>query len=241
MLASIEQCGRRALPVRPHRLSRMILTSRRARRGTAGLGILGALFAFVACDRAVSVQQAQSNAASTAAADTSLGTVQSDSGLRFPFVPDPAKTPGDTLEVTAADICVPGYSKKVRNVPIAVKRQVYLSYGIRKHQPGDYEIDHLISLELGGSNSIRNLWPQSYRTSPWNAHVKDALENELHRRVCAGTIDLATAQRIIAQNWVMGYRIYVNPNPPVSVSRARARTHRQYRPRSERQPQAPVP
>ncbi|HEY2895835.1 MAG TPA: hypothetical protein VGJ12_01760 [Gemmatimonadaceae bacterium] len=222
----------------------MILTclhSRIAQRGTAGLGILGALFAFVACDRAVSVQQAQSKAVSTAAADTSLAIVQSDSGLRFPFVPDLAKTPGDTLEVTAADICVPGYSKKVRNVPIAVKRQVYLNYGIRKHKPGDYEIDHLISLELGGSNSIRNLWPQSYRTSPWNAHVKDALENELHRRVCAGTIDLATAQRIIAQNWVMGYRIYVNPNPPVAATRARAHTHRQYRPRSEPQPQAPVP
>ena len=129
---------------------------------------------------------------------------QSDSALRFPVVPDPAKTPGDTLEVTAADICTPGYSKKVRNVPIEVKRQVYASYGIRTHQPGEYEVDHLISLELGGSNSIRNLWPQSFRTSPWNACVKDALENELHRRVCAGTIDLAKAQRIIAQNWVIG-------------------------------------
>jgi hypothetical protein len=38
-----------------------------------------------------------------------------------PIVPDPAKTPGDTLAVTKADICVPGYSKKVRNVPESVK------------------------------------------------------------------------------------------------------------------------
>jgi hypothetical protein len=216
-----------------------------ARRASVALGILCAALAFIACDRTVSVQQAsqqaQSKAAGTSTADTSQMVVQSDSSLRFPFVPDPAKTPGDALEVTPADICVPGYAKKVRNVPIAVKRQVYASYGIRTHKPGDYEIDHLMSLEIGGSNSIRNLWPQSYRTSPWNARVKDALENELHRRVCAGTIDLAKAQRIIAQNWVMGYRIYVNPNPPTARSRKRARTHRKHRPRSLPQVQAPVP
>jgi hypothetical protein len=62
---------------------------------------------------------------------------------------------------------------------------------------------------------VKNLWPQSYRTHPWNARVKDALENELHRRVCAGTLDLATAQRVIASNWVIGYRRYVRQTPPV--------------------------
>ena len=129
----------------------------------------------------------------------------------------------------------------MRNVPIEVKRQVYASYGIRTHKPGEYEVDHLISLELGGSNSMRNLWPQSYKTSPWNARVKDALENELHRRVCAGTIDLANAQRIIAQNWVMGYRIYVNPNPPRARSRSRARTRRHSRARPQPRSEAPVP
>jgi hypothetical protein len=36
---------------------------------------------------------------------------------------------------------------------------VYKAYGIISHQPHEYEIDHLISLELGGSNSIRNLPP----------------------------------------------------------------------------------
>jgi hypothetical protein len=218
--------------------------SRASRRATAGFGILGALLAFLGCDRAVSVQQSQSQAqaVSSAARDTALNVVASDSGLRFPFVPDPAKTPGDSLEVTTADICMPGYSKKVRNVPIAVKRQVYASYGIRAHKPGEYEVDHLISLELGGSNSIRNLWPQSFRTTPWNAHVKDALENELHRRVCAGTMELAKAQRIIAQNWVMGYRIYVNPTPPPkAATRTRRRTRRPRRPRPQPQAQAPVP
>jgi hypothetical protein len=171
-----------------------------------------------------------------AVADTTHHAVPDDSALRFPIVPDTFRTPGATLDVTAADICVSGYSKKVRNVPTAVKRQVYASYGILTHKPGDYEVDHLISLELGGSNSVRNLWPQSYRTHPWNARVKDALENELHRRVCAGTLDLATAQRVIASNWVSGYRIYVRPTPPSTSARKR---NRSARPRSAPQPAVP--
>jgi hypothetical protein len=198
---------------------------------------------FLECDRAVSVRQAQHGVGSVAAADTTRTVAQSDSGLRFPFVPDPAKTPGNTLGVTASDVCEPGYARKVRNVPIDVKRFVYASYGIRTHEPGEYEIDHLVSLELGGSNSIRNLWPQSYRTFPWNARVKDALEDELHRRVCARMLDLSKAQRIIAQNWVMGYRMYVNPNPPreeQARTRTRARARRRHRPRSHPQ-EVPVP
>jgi hypothetical protein len=131
-----------------------------------------------------------------------------------PIVPDPAKTPGDVLEVTKSDICVPGYSKNVRNVPESVKRQVYASYRIASHQPKEYEVDHLISLELGGSNSLKNLWPQSYVTSPYNAHKKDVLENKLHKLVCDGAIDLKTAQREIATDWIGAYRKYVGTDIP---------------------------
>jgi hypothetical protein len=123
-----------------------------------------------------------------------------------PLLPDPVKTPGATFPVTAADICVPGYARKVRNVPSSVKRKVYESYGITQRRPGQYEVDHLISLQLGGSNSAKNLWPESYVTEPWNAHVKDALENELHRLVCKGELDLPTAQREIAGDWIGAYR-----------------------------------
>jgi len=132
------------------------------------------------------------------------------------LLPDPKMTPGATLPVTKDDICVPGYTKKVRNVPIDVKRQVYAEYGIRQHKPGDYEVDHLISLELGGSNSIKNLWPQSYLTHPWNAHVKDALENEMHDEICSGKLDLATAQHDIATDWIAAYKKYFHTNQPLS-------------------------
>jgi hypothetical protein len=102
----------------------------------------------------------------------------------------------------------------VRNVPEEVRRQIYREYGITSHGRGDYEVDHLISLELGGSNSIRNLWPESYRTSPWNARVKDRLEDKLHQLVCSGQLDLKTPQQAIASNWIEAYQKYVSPNPP---------------------------
>ena len=102
-----------------------------------------------------------------------------------PIVPDPKLTPGDAFEVTVQDLCVPGYARKVRSVPAEMKREVYREYGITSHGSGDYEVDHLIPLELGGSNSIKNLWPESHRTSPWNAQVKDRLEGKLHELVCS--------------------------------------------------------
>ena len=114
-------------------------------------------------------------------------------------------------------MCVPGYAKKVRAVPAWLKRQAYAEYGITEYKTGDYEVDHLIPLSLGGSNSIRNLWPQSTKTSPWNSYVKDALERKLHKLVCAGQLDLKTAQREIASDWIAAYKKYVRASPPATI------------------------
>jgi len=147
---------------------------------------------------------------------TAHAAVPHDQGLS-PLLPDPKMTPGATLPVATGDICVSGYSQKVRNVPADVKQQVYAEYGITSHQPGEYEVDHLISLELGGSNSIKNLWPQSYLTQPWNAHVKDKLENEIHAEVCSGKVDLPTAQHDISTDWIAAYKKYFHTNLPLSA------------------------
>ncbi|WP_309570979.1 hypothetical protein [Deinococcus sp.] len=131
----------------------------------------------------------------------------------LPLLPDPLLTPGDALTADAAAICTPGYTKTVRNVPQQLKEQVYREYGITSRAPGDFEVDHLISLELGGSNSVRNLWPQSYVTEPLNAHVKDTLENRLHELACAGTLSFPQVQQAIAHNWEEAYVTYVGPLP----------------------------
>jgi hypothetical protein len=128
-------------------------------------------------------------------------------------LPDPRLTPGDVLTTSKSEICRPGYARSVRNVPQSVKNQVYRLYGITSRKPGEYEVDHLISLQLGGSNSVKNLWPQSYHTRPANAHVKDQLENKLHDLMCSGQISVQEAQQSIAKDWIAAYRKYIGPLP----------------------------
>lgn len=123
-----------------------------------------------------------------------------------PILPDASKTPGDVLTTDASLVCQKGYSASVRNVPPALKRQVFALYGLTKKAGQDWEVDHLISLELGGSNSVRNLWPQAGFTTPWNYHVKDRLENALHYLVCRGELPLSVAQHAIAKNWIEAFK-----------------------------------
>lgn len=117
-------------------------------------------------------------------------------------LPDVECTPGAIIEgVTKEQICIPGYSKSVRNVSQLTKNQVYEEYGVTTHQTGEYEIDHLISLELGGSNDIANLFPEAAEPRP-GFHEKDQVENYLHEQVCLGGLSLVDAQKIIANNWL---------------------------------------
>jgi hypothetical protein len=121
-------------------------------------------------------------------------------------------TLGAAFDVTLHDISSPGYSKKVRHVTSELKREVFAEAGITEHLPGEYEVDHLIPLSIGGSNSTKNLWPESYRTV-WNARVKDRLEDRLHALVIRGKLDLKTAQHEIATDWTAAYKKYVGPTP----------------------------
>lgn len=120
-------------------------------------------------------------------------------------LPDSACTPGSVIPTaTKEQICVPGYSASVRNVPLAKKLAVYAKYGVVNHITGKYEVDHLISLQLGGSNDIANLWPEVDNPT-LGFHQKDAFENKLHADVCAGSISLGDAQKEIATDWSKFY------------------------------------
>ena len=118
---------------------------------------------------------------------------------------DTACTPGDILsQATKTAICKSGYASSVRNVPQSEKNQVYAAYGITHHASGQYEVDHLVSLELGGSNDISNLWPEAASPTP-GFHQKDKVENYLHDQVCSGAVSLQQAQVEIATNWLGVY------------------------------------
>ena len=117
-------------------------------------------------------------------------------------LPDSACTPGAIFsDATVAEICKSGYSSQVRNVPESEKNAVYAEYGITHHSAGEYEVDHLISLELGGSNDIANLWPEPAEPRP-GFHEKDKVENYLHQQVCSGSMALKDAQAQIANDWL---------------------------------------
>jgi hypothetical protein len=139
-------------------------------------------------------------------------------------VPDADKTPGHATYHSAAKVCGTKSTKDERNVPDSEKKAVYASYGIARCT--DYcsgqegcEIDHLISLELGGANTTDNLWPQPYQ-GEWNAHDKDRLENKLHHMVCTEkTISLKDAQKEIATDWIAAYTKYVGARKPFKAQK----------------------
>ncbi len=92
----------------------------------------------------------------------------------------------------------------MRNVPYSEQEQAYAEYGIQYHSLGQYEVDHLIPLELGGLNDISNLWPEAASPKP-GFHEKDQVENYLHDQVCSGAMSLQDAQTQIATNWLAVY------------------------------------
>lgn len=135
-------------------------------------------------------------------------------------VPDAHLTPGATnpniTQATIAQtICNPHWStKSIRpstRYTRKIKRMVMNQYRYTDGDPRDYELDHLISLELGGNpTDVRNLWPEPWTIDilgeDFGAHTKDKVENYLHKEVCAGDITLVEAQHEIATNWIAVYK-----------------------------------
>ena len=125
----------------------------------------------------------------------------------YPATPESALTPGATLRVTREDLCGSGYKSPARKLPITLKRQIFDRYGLRAGAVG-YNVDHLIPVSLGGSNSPKNIWPQSL-SGEWNYHMKNTLERRLYKMVCREAFALEKAQQEIAADWVSAYKKYI--------------------------------
>jgi hypothetical protein len=125
------------------------------------------------------------------------------SGCRRGVLPDRRCSPGAYYSgLTKAVICSSTFrTATIRNVPQSEKYSVERAYGMPARLYGrTIEIDHIVSLELGGSNDIANLFPEP-GSGAANYRVKDVLENRLHDMVCAGQLTLPAAQHGIAGNW----------------------------------------
>jgi hypothetical protein len=151
-------------------------------------------------------------------------------------LPDPRCTPGAvnpavTQSTIDSTICIAGWSAGERPPEAVTEPQKRLSlaaYGYYAGRSlGNYEFDHLISLELGGAtDSPENLWPErnypgvspdSYYLNP-----KDHVEDALNHLVCEGKMSLASAQHIIASNWVSWYRTHIGPTSTVKPAPTKA-------------------
>ncbi len=129
-------------------------------------------------------------------------------------IPDRQLTPGASRPVSTSQVCRETYSDDAEVVPASVKQRVFQEYGMAP-QSKNYELDYLISPQLGGTDDVRNLWPEPASTSAWNARDKDALENRLHQLVCQNKIDLSTAQRDLATDWISAYKKYFHTDRPI--------------------------
>ncbi|HEY5548771.1 MAG TPA: HNH endonuclease signature motif containing protein [Coriobacteriia bacterium] len=119
--------------------------------------------------------------------------------------------------MTGAQVSVPGYASSVRDVPASEKSQVFAEYDLSYPQPaGAYECDHFIPLCLGGSNSIKNLWPEPAPQYHW----KDGLEVHLWHEVQAGTLSLEQAQAQITVDWYASWVAHGKPGSSVTAETA---------------------
>ncbi|MFI2206964.1 hypothetical protein ACH47Z_40940 [Streptomyces sp. NPDC020192] len=143
---------------------------------------------------------------------TTTGTAHA-AGCSQSYLPlqDAACQPGAlnsavTQSTINSTICVSGYSSSIRpstSYTNALKVKQIAQYGYSDTSTADYEEDHLIPLSLGGNpTSAQNLWPEPrYDAGGYTSTDKDTIEYKLYKAVCAGTIQLAPAQKAIATDW----------------------------------------
>jgi hypothetical protein len=77
-----------------------------------------------------------------------------------------------------------------------------------------------LALSIGGSTSqsLAGILSHGLR-----GRVKDRLEDRLHALVISRKLDLETAQREIATDWIAAYKKYIGPSPDAGHRHAYAR------------------
>ena len=131
-------------------------------------------------------------------------------------LPVASLTPGASWQLSVGEVCAGG-AREQQEVPAAVRRVVLRAYGMEQVPDDEYELDYLITPELGGAPDARNVWPQRYASGLWNARVKDQLERLLPQLVCKRQVALETAQHDIALDWIAAYRKYFKTENPLQT------------------------
>jgi len=131
----------------------------------------------------------------------------------FP-IPDPNCTPGAINPTLTIEVLRdPGFTDRcVRDAATNEEEKATTYEWYNLPHPSDNsgenqicELDHLISLELGGADTLDNIWPQcgpSGVVLPQRFFKeKDTVENFLAMQVKEGRMELSEAQKSIATDW----------------------------------------
>jgi hypothetical protein len=122
--------------------------------------------------------------------------------------PNSNLTPGNLLTMDEYILCIPGNPEKIQMnkgvIPESVVKQVFANYQIKYPTTKAYQIDKFIPYSLGGSDNIKNLWPQSIDYPGYKE--KDIAEKYLYNLMCNKTINITEAQLRIKTDWVKVYK-----------------------------------
>ena len=115
------------------------------------------------------------------------------------LVPNPTLTPGRVART----------EKERSGIPLKLEQKVFARYRLPWARRAEFKIDHLVPLELGGADTLDNLWPQSLLAKPYGTDRKELLTEALLERIRTGRMTLAQAQEEIRKDWIDAFVDYV--------------------------------
>jgi hypothetical protein len=146
---------------------------------------------------------------------TLLAALSSPAWADSTVIPDPTLTPGAVRTTDVGEICSTG-TRQLRHWDRARDDRIMAEYGLAAGPHPHFEVDHLVPLGIGGADDDANLWPEPRRSvePQWNAERKDKLEWRMREMICAGELDVAEAQRMMAEDWVEAYGRFFRVSSP---------------------------
>jgi hypothetical protein len=108
------------------------------------------------------------------------------------LLPNPKLTPGRVART----------EKERGGVTLILEQKVFARYRLPWARRAEFKIDHLVPLELGGANTLDNLWPQSLRAKPYGADRKELLTEVFLEKIRTGRMTLGQTQEEIRKDWI---------------------------------------